>query len=155
MILFSLCLKTSGSLSHNLQRCQSKNIVWWTYVTMNSQTNTFGGFRVKSSYYVHFVRWYEERWRFILLTEISVDGGWSEWSKWSRCTTTCGGGLSYSKRSCTTSPPSNEGKHCAGRRIKVRLCHLNRCKTADTKKVNLARTLSEMAADRSHIYKPW
>ncbi|KAL9967339.1 hypothetical protein ACROYT_G025543 [Oculina patagonica] len=86
--------------------------------------------------------------------DISVDGGWSEWSRWSRCTTTCGGGLTYSKRSCTSPPPSNEGKSCAGRSIRVRLCHLNRCKTTDTKKVNLERSLSEMAAARSHIYRP-
>ncbi|XP_022788554.1 uncharacterized protein LOC111328397 [Stylophora pistillata] len=81
-------------------------------------------------------------------------GQWSEWSEWSHCTTTCGGGLTYSKRRCITHFPSGHGQNCTGKGIKVRLCHVNSCKTTDAKKVNLERTLSEMAEDRSHIYKP-
>lgn len=85
----------------------------------------------------------------------SEDGErWSEWSKWSHCTTTCGGGLTYSKRRCMIHLPSGHGQNCTGKSIKVRLCHLNSCKSTETKKVNLERTLSEMAEDRSHIYRP-
>ena len=91
---------------------------------------------------------------FDLSTDTYVDGGWSEWSKWSACTTTCGGGFTYSKRSCNSPPPSHAGKNCGGKSLKVRLCHLNICKTTDTKKINLERSLSEMAATRSHIYRP-
>ena len=92
---------------------------------------------------------------FFLPTDSYENGGqWSEWSEWSHCTTTCGGGLTYSKRRCITHFPSGHGQNCTGKGIKVRLCHVNSCKTTDAKKVNLERTLSEMAEDRSHIYKP-
>ena len=48
----------------------------------------------------------------LYLTEI--DGGYSEWSSWSQCSTTCGDGHRSRGRSCTNPPPSGGGKDCAG-----------------------------------------
>ncbi|CAJ0583415.1 unnamed protein product, partial [Mesorhabditis spiculigera] len=50
----------------------------------------------------------------------SVDGGWSEWSDWSRCTSNCGIGLKTRSRECI--PPVNGGAPCFGRSSEVAKC---------------------------------
>ena len=41
-----------------------------------------------------------------------IDGGYTEWSKWSECDVSCGGGVQRRERSCTNPSPSGEGKDC-------------------------------------------
>lgn len=44
----------------------------------------------------------------------AIDGGYSEWSKFSECNATCGGGIMVRKRSCNNPEPQHGGKNCKG-----------------------------------------
>ena len=43
-----------------------------------------------------------------------VNGGYTEWSKWSSCSVTCGGGTIKRQRNCTNPSPQFGGKDCSG-----------------------------------------
>ena len=49
-------------------------------------------------------------WHLIL---VDIDGGFTEWSEWSECSATCGGGTHHRSRTCTNPPPKNDGKPCS------------------------------------------
>ena len=40
------------------------------------------------------------------------DGNYTEWSDWSDCSVTCGGGVQTRSRNCTNPPPRGRGKNC-------------------------------------------
>lgn len=63
----------------------------------------------------------------ILFNSISVDGGWSEFTEWSSCTKTCGGGMQSRSRSCTNPEPANGGQECSGQAQESRSCHEEEC----------------------------
>ncbi|KAL9969288.1 hypothetical protein ACROYT_G021487 [Oculina patagonica] len=42
----------------------------------------------------------------------NIDGGYTEWSEWSECSATCGGGVRWHSRTCTNPEPKNQGKTC-------------------------------------------
>ncbi|XP_022081302.1 coadhesin-like [Acanthaster planci] len=53
----------------------------------------------------------------------SVDGGWSEWSDWSACSVTCGGGGRTSRsRICNNPVPMHGGLDCVGDGDEIRPC---------------------------------
>ncbi|CAD5123995.1 DgyrCDS12301 [Dimorphilus gyrociliatus] len=61
-----------------------------------------------------------------------VDGGWSDWSKWSTCSVSCSTGTQYRTRKCTNPAPANGGKDCVGGAFKesdaeTRNCVLGPC----------------------------
>ncbi|XP_004698457.2 A disintegrin and metalloproteinase with thrombospondin motifs 16 [Echinops telfairi] len=54
-------------------------------------------------------------------------GHWSDWSPWSSCSRTCGGGVSRRDRSCTAPQPSHGGKFCEGSTHSLKLCNRQIC----------------------------
>uniref|UniRef100_A0A4W6FYM5 ADAM metallopeptidase with thrombospondin type 1 motif 18 n=1 Tax=Lates calcarifer TaxID=8187 RepID=A0A4W6FYM5_LATCA len=57
----------------------------------------------------------------------AVHGQWSAWSQWSDCSRTCGGGVMYRERSCTSPRPQNNGKFCSGSGRLNQLCNTRPC----------------------------
>nr|CAB3220002.1 A disintegrin and metalloproteinase with thrombospondin motifs 7-like [Phallusia mammillata] len=57
----------------------------------------------------------------------AVNGSWSGWTSWSRCSRTCGIGVSFSARYCDRPPPSNGGSYCLGERRRYRTCNIWDC----------------------------
>jgi len=51
-----------------------------------------------------------------------VDGGYTNWSKWSKCSVACGDGVQYRTRSCTNPKPANGGKKCFGNSKETKSC---------------------------------
>ncbi|XP_029699517.1 A disintegrin and metalloproteinase with thrombospondin motifs 8 isoform X3 [Takifugu rubripes] len=58
---------------------------------------------------------------------VVVDGGWSLWGPWRRCSRTCGGGVEFSYRECTDPEPRNGGKYCEGQRVQYQSCNTQAC----------------------------
>ena len=61
----------------------------------------------------------------------SVNGGYSDWSSWSACTATCGGGSRMRNRKCNNPAPANEGKTCfdqqLGSEMESEACNIEQC----------------------------
>ena len=61
----------------------------------------------------------------------SVDGGYSDWSAWSACTVTCGGGSRMRNRKCNNPAPANDGKTCfdqqLGSEMESEACNIEQC----------------------------
>ena len=45
---------------------------------------------------------------------VAVDGGYSAWTPWSKCSVTCGGGVQQRIRTCSKPPPKGVGRDCSG-----------------------------------------
>ena len=58
---------------------------------------------------------------------IVVDGGLSQWSKYSNCTKECGGGTQSRARSCSNPKPAFGGKRCNGVLKETRRCNTAEC----------------------------
>lgn len=58
-----------------------------------------------------------------------VDGGYGEWSKFSSCSRTCGGGESVRSRKCNNPVPQHKGRECLrlGPAREVRDCYTKQC----------------------------
>ncbi|XP_052832020.1 A disintegrin and metalloproteinase with thrombospondin motifs 7 isoform X2 [Octopus bimaculoides] len=57
----------------------------------------------------------------------SINGEWGEWGEWTKCTTSCGAGVSNRQRYCDNPPPSHGGKYCIGERKRYRICNTEPC----------------------------
>ncbi|ESO90016.1 hypothetical protein LOTGIDRAFT_147847 [Lottia gigantea] len=56
-----------------------------------------------------------------------MDGTWGEWSDFSDCSTTCGGGTQNRTRLCDNPEPSNGGATCSPPGSETRSCNLISC----------------------------
>ncbi|XP_068760305.1 uncharacterized protein [Montipora capricornis] len=70
-------------------------------------------------------------------TSCPVDGGLSNWSKWTPCSRTCGTGIQLRFRRCTKPPPKFGGKLCEGNSSQGRTCQLMRHCQADGKVIKI------------------
>ena len=62
---------------------------------------------------------------FVFLVE--VDGGWSNYSNWTGCTSVCGGGTKLRTRSCDNPAPQLGGKGCEGDAVEIKTCNPEPC----------------------------
>ena len=69
-----------------------------------------------------------------------INGGWTEWSKWSGCSKSCGKGQIIRSRTCTNPFPENGGKKCYGDSIQNRPCYLKKCQNLDAFEVRENQT---------------
>lgn len=63
----------------------------------------------------------------LFVPQVAVDGGWSPWGAWGRCSRTCGGGVEFSYRECADPEPRNGGQYCEGQRARYRSCNTQAC----------------------------
>ncbi|XP_078346362.1 uncharacterized protein LOC144631716 isoform X2 [Oculina patagonica] len=58
-----------------------------------------------------------------------VNGGYSDWGAYGRCSKTCGGGVKRRSRTCTNPPPGNGGEDCSalGPDTSTRSCNTDDC----------------------------
>jgi len=58
-----------------------------------------------------------------------IDGGYTDWTPYSKCTKTCGGGLQYKSRCCVNPAPAFGGKPCilTGEPVDIKSCGTDAC----------------------------
>lgn len=62
----------------------------------------------------------------------SIDGGWSDWTDWSACSTTCERGIQVRYRYCNNPKPSHNGKTCPGQHYETKYCMNAACPVTTT-----------------------
>ena len=67
------------------------------------------------------------------LESAKVDGGWSDYSRWSSCSAKCGAGKMSRKRYCNNPVPFNGGKSCDGNDEETKDCQGDPCSVPDFK----------------------
>uniref|UniRef100_A0A8C5EV38 Spondin-like TSP1 domain-containing protein n=1 Tax=Gouania willdenowi TaxID=441366 RepID=A0A8C5EV38_GOUWI len=65
-------------------------------------------------------------------TAHTVDGGWSDWSRWSPCSSQCGSGEQTRDRLCNSPAPQHGGLSCSGPHIQSRDCNSQPCSGTHT-----------------------
>ncbi|XP_061923374.1 semaphorin-5B-like isoform X2 [Entelurus aequoreus] len=59
----------------------------------------------------------------IQVANCSRNGGWTPWSSWGQCSTTCGTGFELRQRSCNNPSPRHGGRVCVGAGRDERFCN--------------------------------
>ncbi|XP_073720146.1 SCO-spondin isoform X2 [Misgurnus anguillicaudatus] len=60
----------------------------------------------------------------------SRDGGWSEWTSWTDCTKSCGGGVRSRRRDCDRPIKGGDGDYCEGLGTEIITCNTDHCPVA-------------------------
>ena len=66
----------------------------------------------------------------IYISYLAVNGGYSNWTRWSNCSATCGDGVMTRSRQCNSPPPAGpDAKDCSGLGPveETRKCYLKPC----------------------------
>ena len=58
---------------------------------------------------------------------VPIDANWSQWTKWGKCSHSCGGGGQTRTRTCQTSEVGASDPLCHGKSEDVRRCNLEDC----------------------------
>nr|XP_023660300.1 SCO-spondin [Paramormyrops kingsleyae] len=58
------------------------------------------------------------------------DGGWGEWTPWTECTKSCGGGMQSRQRECDSPTPEGKGDFCEGPGSEIQSCNTDHCPVA-------------------------
>ncbi|XP_027724801.1 A disintegrin and metalloproteinase with thrombospondin motifs 16 [Vombatus ursinus] len=84
-------------------------------------------------------------------------GHWSDWSSWSPCSRTCGGGISHRDRHCTNPRPSHGGKFCEGSTRTLKLCNSQSCpqNSIDFRTIQCAEYNSKQFRGWYYKWKPY
>ncbi|XP_061184990.1 SCO-spondin-like [Saccostrea echinata] len=56
-----------------------------------------------------------------------IDGGYTAWTDWEKCSLTCGGGLQKRTRTCTNPAPQHGGASCSGADSEIQDCNTQNC----------------------------
>ncbi|KAI5106526.1 SCO-spondin, partial [Silurus meridionalis] len=57
----------------------------------------------------------------------SRSGGWSEWTSWTECSKSCGGGVRSRHRKCDSPVTEGEGDFCEGLKTEIVACNIEHC----------------------------
>ncbi|XP_027005082.2 SCO-spondin isoform X2 [Tachysurus fulvidraco] len=60
-------------------------------------------------------------------TACSRNGGWSEWTSWTECTKSCGGGVRSRRRACNSPATEGDGDFCEGLKTELVACNVEHC----------------------------
>ncbi|KAG9347866.1 hypothetical protein JZ751_003882, partial [Albula glossodonta] len=62
-----------------------------------------------------------------VLASCDRNGDWSQWTNWTECTKSCGGGVRTRRRDCDNPMPEGEGDYCEGQKTEVTSCNTDHC----------------------------
>ncbi|XP_066925931.1 uncharacterized protein [Clytia hemisphaerica] len=73
-----------------------------------------------------------------------VDGKWSEWGSWGKCSASCGAGQQNRTRTCTNPAPQHGGLDCSESDNVVRNCNAKPCPDPTTDENEIAEKICKM-----------
>ena len=67
---------------------------------------------------------------YVVCHMFKVDGGFTQWSKWTECSSSCGEGVQKRNRNCTNPKPNFLGRHCladGSHNVEIKKCNVRLC----------------------------